>query len=109
MWYHLTEMETAVRCGINTVTVVNNNHALNQEKHINEASYGGQTPGSDDLWIFPESDFAKIAESMGGLGLTVEKPVEFEGALDRAIGSGRPAVIDVKTDIDSITPAAWTP
>ena len=109
MWYHLTEMETAVRCGINTVTVVNNNHSLNQEKHINEASYGSQTPGSDDLWIFPESDFAKIAESMGGLGLTVDKPGDFEGALDQAIASGRPAVIDVKTDIDSITPGAWAP
>ena len=24
-WYHLTEIETAVRCGINTVTLVNNN------------------------------------------------------------------------------------
>ncbi|HCP00786.1 MAG TPA: acetolactate synthase [Rhodospirillaceae bacterium] len=109
MWYHLTEMETAVRCGINTVTVVNNNRSLNQEKGINEATYGGQTSGSDDLWIFPESDFAKIAESMGGLGLTVEKPGEFEGALDQAINSGRPVVIDVKTDIESITPKAWAP
>lgn len=109
MWYHLTEMETAVRCGINTVTVVNNNHALNQEKGINERSYGGQTPGSDDLWIFPESDFAKIAESMGGLGLTVEKPGDFAGALAQALESNRPAVIDVKTDIESITPRAWKP
>ena len=109
MWYHLTEMETAVRCGINTVTVVNNNHALNQEKGINERTYGGQTPGSDDLWIFPESDFAKIAESMGGLGLTVERPGDFAGALEQALASGRPAVIDVKTDIDSITPKAWAP
>ncbi len=109
MWYHLTEMETAVRCEINTVTVVNNNHSLNQEKSINEASYGGQTAGSDDLWIFPQSDFAKIADSMGGLGLLVEKPSEFEGALEQAIASGRPTVIDVRTHLDSITPDAWAP
>jgi len=109
MWYHLTELETAVRCGINTVTVVNNNHALNQEKGINEGIYGGQTQGSDDLWIFPEPDFAAMAQAMGALGLTVERPGDFAGALEQALESGRPAVIDVKTDIDSITPKAWKP
>ncbi len=43
------------------------------------------------------------------LGLTVERPGEFAGALEQALESGRPAVIDVKTDIDSITPKAWKP
>ncbi|NKB49012.1 MAG: thiamine pyrophosphate-binding protein [Alphaproteobacteria bacterium] len=109
MWYHLLEMETAVRCGINTVTVVNNNHSLNQEQGINEGIYGGRSKGSDDLWIFPEANFAKIADSMGGLGLTVERPGDFAGALEKAIESGRPALIDVKTDIESITPAPWQP
>jgi len=109
MWYHLTEMETAVRCGINTVTVVNNNHSLNQEQGINERAYGGRSKGSDDLWIFPEPDFAAMAQSMGGLGLTVERPGDFAGALEQAIESGRPAIIDVKADIESITPKAWSP
>jgi acetolactate synthase-1/2/3 large subunit len=107
IWYHLMEMETAVRCGINTVTVVNNNHSLNQEQHLNEDVYGGRTPGSDELWVFPESDFAAIASAMGGLGLTVEKPSEFAGALAQALEAGRPALIDVKTDIESITPPTW--
>ncbi|MCH2549046.1 MAG: thiamine pyrophosphate-binding protein [Alphaproteobacteria bacterium] len=109
MWYHLTEMETAVRCGINTVTVVNNNHSLNQEQSINEGIYGGRSEGSDGLWIFPEADFAAMAESMGGLGLTVDKPGDFASALDQALESGRPSLIDVKTDIGSITPDAWKP
>ena len=109
MWYHLTEMETAVRCGINTVTVVNNNHSLNQEQSINERIYGGRSKGSDDLWIFPEADFAKIADSMGGLGLTVTRPGDFAGALEQAIESGRPALIDVKTDIESITADPYKP
>ena len=33
-WYHLQELETAVRCGIPTVTCVNNNNSLNQETSI---------------------------------------------------------------------------
>ncbi|HWF12432.1 MAG TPA: thiamine pyrophosphate-binding protein, partial [Candidatus Acidoferrales bacterium] len=40
-WYHLQELETAVRCGIPTVTVVNNNNALNQETLIFKQAYGG--------------------------------------------------------------------
>ena len=34
IWYHLLELETAVRCGIQMVTVVNNNHSLNQEQAV---------------------------------------------------------------------------
>ena len=41
-WYHLQELETAVRCGIPTVTVVNNNDALNQETMIFRQAYGGK-------------------------------------------------------------------
>lgn len=109
IWYHLSELETAVRCGISTVTVVNNNHSLNQEKRGVEAIYGDQTSGSDELWLFPDSDFAKIAESMGALGITVHKPGELASALDQAFVAGRPAVIDVKTHIDGIAPRAWMP
>ena len=109
IWYHLAELETAVRCGINTVTVVNNNHSLNQEQSGVEQTYGGRTTGSDELWLFDDADFARIAESMGALGLTVRKPSELAGALDQAFASGRPTVVDVKTHIEGIAPKAWVP
>ena len=67
-----------------TVTVVNNNHSLNQERDGVEAIYGGTTAGSDELWLFDDTDFASIAESMGCLGITVTKPSEIGGALERA-------------------------
>lgn len=109
IWYHLAELDTAAKCGINTVTLVNNNHSLNQEKGGNEQVYGGRTPGSDELWIFPDADFAAIAESMGCLGITVNRAAELAPALDRAFAAGRPAVVDVKTHIEGIAPRAWTP
>ena len=109
IWYHMTELETAARCGINTVTVVNNNHSLNQEQGGVEQTYGGRTAGSDELWLFEDADFARIAESMGALGLTVHKPSELAGALDQALASGRPAVVDVKTHVEGIAPKAWMP
>ena len=109
IWYHLAELETAVRCGIRTVTVVNNNHSLNQEQAGVERTYGGRTAGSDELWLFEDADFAGIAESMGCLGITVNKPAEISSALDRALAADRPAVVDVKTHVEGIAPPAWTP
>jgi acetolactate synthase-1/2/3 large subunit len=109
IWYHLAELETAFKYNLNTVTVVNNNHSLNQEKGGNEGVYGGQTAGSDDLWIFPDADFAAIARSMGCFGITVNRIGELRDALDQAFASGQPAVVDVKTHLDGIAPAAWLP
>ena len=107
MWYHLTELDTAARYGINSVTVVNNNASLNQEQALNERIYGGATPGSDRLWKLTDADFAAIAETMGCVGITVRQPGEMDGALDHALSANRPAVIDVKTDIAGIAPRAW--
>ncbi|MEM7538548.1 MAG: thiamine pyrophosphate-binding protein [Chloroflexota bacterium] len=109
IWYHMTELETAVRCGIKTVTVVNNNHSLNQEQGGVEAVYGGRTKGSDELWLFEDTDFAKIAESMGCLGITVNKISELDSALDQAFESDLPAVVDVKTNLAGIAEKAWLP
>ena len=109
IWYHLTELDTAMKCGINAVIVVNNNHSLNQEQGGVESVYGGRTAGSDELWLFPDADFAKMAESMGCFGVTVNKPSELAGALDAAFASGKPAVVDVKTHIEGIAPRTWMP
>jgi acetolactate synthase I/II/III large subunit len=103
-WYHLAEMETAARCGINTITVVNNNNSLNQ---VSQA-YAGQT-GTDDLWRFSETNFAAIARDMGCFGRRVTRPKDLKSALQAALNSGRPAVIDVVSDIKAMGPVGWKP
>jgi acetolactate synthase-1/2/3 large subunit len=109
LWYHIGELETAARCQIPAVIVVNNNSSLNQEINPYTAAYGGTLHGRHgELWHFRETDFAQVAESMGALGLTVRKAQDFEGALDAAIASGRPTVINVVTDRDAIAPAGVT-
>ena len=110
IWYHMTELDTAMKCGIHTVTVVNNNHSLNQEQGGVERTYGGRTAGSDELWLFPDADFAKMAESMGCFGIWVEKPGDIQSALEQAFASVRPAVVDVVTDqYNSEAPVPWAP
>ena len=108
IWYHIAEIETAVKENLNVVILVNNNHSLNQEKNGVE-SYAGQSPASDKQWLFPDADFAAIAESMGAMGLTVDKPGDLRGALDKAFSANRPVVMDVKSHVDGIAPRAWLP
>jgi len=107
-WYHLQELETAVRCGIPTVTIVNNNNSLNQETTVFQHAYGGKpSKKQGEMWHFSKVDFAKIAESLGALGIRVTKPGELRSALDRAISSGRPAVVEAHSDIEALAPNAW--
>jgi acetolactate synthase I/II/III large subunit len=107
-WYHLQELETAVRCGIPTVTIVNNNNSLNQETTIFRHAYGGKpSKKQGEMWHFSKVDFSKIAETMGALGIRVTKPTELRSALDQAVSSSRPAVVEVMSDIEALSPTAW--
>ncbi len=109
-YYHIAELETARRHGINAVIVVNNNSALNQEIKLNEAAYGGRQRGrAEEMWRFPDVDFAKIAEGFGCAGIRVEKPGELNGAFRRAIAMNKPVVVDVVTDLYAIAPHPWAP
>ena len=106
-WYHLSEIETAVRCGIDTVTLVNNNSSGNQGAPGFDRAYGGrQTEKARELWAYSDVNFAAIAEAMGALGLRVEEPADIAGALDTAFNAGRPVVIDVVSDIEAFAPLA---
>ncbi|MGC1464420.1 MAG: thiamine pyrophosphate-binding protein [Pseudolabrys sp.] len=106
-WYHIAEIETAVRWKINSVTVVNNNGGGNQSKRGFDRAYGGtQTEQARELWTYNKMNFAKLAEDMGALGIRVEKPADIAPALKRALAAGRPVVIDVATDIDALAPTA---
>ena len=113
-WYHIGELETAARYGINAVILVNDNQALNQNKRGDDAAYrSSEDQGFEgnpaELYGFSNLDLSKIAESMGCFGIRVEQPSEIQGALEQAIASGRPAVVDVRTDIEGMAPPPWSP
>jgi acetolactate synthase-1/2/3 large subunit len=108
-WYHIAEIETAVRWNIPSVTLVNNNGGGNQSKRGFDRAYGGQqTEQARELWTYRPMNFAKLAEDMGALGIRVEKGADIAPALKQALASGRPAVIDVATDIEALAPVAVT-
>jgi thiamine pyrophosphate-dependent acetolactate synthase large subunit-like protein len=71
-----------------------------------------RVPGSQssDLWEFNDVDMAKVAEAMGAFGIRVDQPQDIQSAIEEALASGRPAVVDVVTDpLDSEAPIPWSP
>ena len=108
-YYHLPELETASRCGINVVTVVNNNQYLRQcVDGINQA-YGDRKGNRDEQCKFTKTDFAKIAEDMGCVGIRVETPEGIAPAFKKALSLNKPVVVDVVTDPACRAPGPWTP
>ena len=55
------------------------------------------------------ADYAAMARSMGAQGLRVETPGDLGSALQTALGSGLPTVIDVPVQADAAqpSPATW--
>jgi acetolactate synthase-1/2/3 large subunit len=105
LWYHVAELETAGRWQIPLVIVVNNNRSLNQEIDPMREAYGGTLHGRhSELWHFADLDLAAMAETMGVQGITVRKASDFRGALEKALASTGPALINVVTDIEALAP-----
>jgi acetolactate synthase-1/2/3 large subunit len=106
-WYHLCELETAKRCGIHTVTVINNNYCLAQSMPGVERDYAGRPGNKNELFRFGKIDFAGIAREMGCVGIRVERPEQIERALNRALGTDDVVVVEVVTD--ETCKAPWKP
>ncbi len=108
--YHLPELETAKRLGLNVIVVVNNNECLSQGlKNLNIA-YGDRSHArKSECYVYEKTDFAKIAQSFNCFGITVEDPKDFKAAFDAAVASNLPAVIDVKTEFAYQAQLAWVP
>jgi acetolactate synthase-1/2/3 large subunit len=103
-YYHLAELETAARYGINVVTVLNDNAGFSQEQAL--------WSGSDDLaknWKFKRVDFVAVAQAFGCEGIRVTSPSELRPALVRALEMHRPVVIDVATDDKALALTGWGP
>ena len=106
-WYHIAEIEVAVRWNINTIVIVNNNSGGNQSKRGFDRAYGGeQTEEGRQLWTFNNINFASIAENIGAVGIRGENAKEIKPAIEKAIELNNPVIIDVVTDINALAPLA---
>lgn len=90
----MNELATAVKNKIPVVVVVPHNGVYGNVRRKQYEHFEGRFAGSE-LYI---PDLSKVAESLGAHGERVEKPGEIIPALERALASGKPAVLDVVVD-----------
>ena len=108
-YYHLAELESARRCGIAAVVVVNNNSGFGQNL-TGVRRIAGNRPGRGEALVrFGPTDFTAVARSFGVRGIRVERPSEIAPALAEALGAGEPVVVDVVTDLEPRAPEPWSP
>ena len=88
--FNASELSTAVKYGINLVTVVFRNDSYgNVARDLDEFFHG--TYGID----LHNPDFVKFAESFGSVGMRAEDPMELETLIPLALERNAPVVIDV--------------
>ena len=86
------ELATAVQHGLAVLVVIINNGRYGTIYAHQERTYPGRTYATE----LRNPDFADLARAYGAHGEVVERTEEFEPALERALASGGPAVIEVR-------------
>lgn len=94
------EFDTAVRHRLNIVALLGNDSAWGIDRQIQLGLYG--RPVATELL---QTRYEKVVQGLGGYGEYVEKPEELRPALERALASGRPAMLNIVVE-RAISPRA---
>ena len=94
----LSELSTAVKHQINTITIVMNNKSWGAEKAYQRDFYNERYIGAD----IDSPPFDKVAELYGAKGYHVKKISEIKGSVKDALQCNKPAVINVDIDPKAI-------
>lgn len=89
-----SELETARRMGVKVIVIVLNNQVLGYQWHAEVIKYGDHT----DACMLGPVDHAAMARACGCEGLRIERPAEFQPALQCAIDAKVTTVLDVIID-----------
>jgi len=97
------DLETAVRHGINAVTIVMNNNCWGSEKAYQKHFYGGRYIGCD----IGNPRYDEYARLFGAEGYYVDHPDQVGDVMRGALSCGKPAIVEIPIDPDEFpTPVA---
>ncbi len=96
------EIATAFHHGVAPIVLVFNNQMYGTIRMHQERAYPWRVSGT----ALTNPDFAKYIEAFGGHGEIVTSTEEFTPAFKRAIESGKPALIELRTNPEQITTRA---
>jgi acetolactate synthase I/II/III large subunit len=92
--FHMAEIETAVRRQLPLVVIIGNDARWNAESELQRRYYGENRMHGCDLL---PARYDLLARALGGHGEFVDAINQLPGAITKAVGSGKPAVINVMT------------
>ncbi len=90
----LSEIATAVKYNIPVLTVVRHNDIFGNMRHTQIHRFGGRFLGTD----LPIPNLAHIAREFGAYSERVVEPDQIIPAVERALQSGKPAVLEMMVD-----------
>jgi len=96
------EIATAFHHGVAPIVLVFNNDMYGTIRMYQERTYPGRVSGTS----LTNPDFARLIEAFGGHGETVAETSEFGPAFERAVASGKPAIIELRANPEQITSRA---
>jgi acetolactate synthase I/II/III large subunit len=94
------ELATAVQYELGVIVLVVNNGMYGTIRMHQERLYPGRVVGTDLV----NPDFAQLARSFGCHAETVDRTEDVEVAFERAVESGKPALLDLRVDPEAIHP-----
>jgi acetolactate synthase-1/2/3 large subunit len=98
--FSLMDFDTLVRHEAPVVAIVGNNGIWGLEKHPMRALYGYDVVAE----LRPGTRYDQVVAALGGHGELVTDPAEIGPAIDRALASGVPALVNVLTDPADVYP-----
>lgn len=93
------EIATAFHHSVNPVILVFNNQMYGTIRMYQERTYPHRVSGT----ALTNPDFAKFIDAFGGHGEIVERTEELVPAVKRALASGKPAIVEVRTNPEQVT------
>jgi acetolactate synthase-1/2/3 large subunit len=94
------EFATAVQYDLPFTTIIFDNGMYGTIRMHQERDYPGRISATD----LRNPDFAAYARTFGGFGVSVERTEDFPAAFREAEASGKPAIVRLVIDPESITP-----
>ncbi|MDQ1507438.1 MAG: hypothetical protein QOD57_5165 [Actinomycetota bacterium] len=98
--FSLMDFDTLVRHEAPVVAIVGNNGIWGLEKHPMRALYGYDVVAE----LRPGTRYDQVVAALGGHGELVTDPAEIGPAIDRALASSVPALVNVLTDPADVYP-----
>jgi acetolactate synthase-1/2/3 large subunit len=93
--YGAMEMETAVRYQIPLVVIVHNDGGWGMTRDMQVEFFGERGESAHQFGVV---HYERLVESLGGYGEFVDRAEKLKPALERALGSGKPACVNVLVD-----------